>query len=65
MSISVYEQIKRAVKGEVLYLTCRASNVTSAAARTKRRVKTEQVWVATKHDLSVLATNVVRVTILT
>jgi hypothetical protein len=62
--ITVYEQIKRADKGAVLYLSCRASNATAAAARCKRKVKTEQVVVATKGDLSVLDHGVIRVTVL-
>lgn len=38
--ITLYELLKRAKKGEVLYTNLPARNVTSASARVGRRVKT-------------------------
>lgn len=43
--ISIYELIKRAKKGEVLYTTAPARNVTSAASKLERKVATEQCLV--------------------
>lgn len=40
--IPLYELIKRASKGDVLYTTAPARNVTSAASKLGRRVKTER-----------------------
>lgn len=43
--ITIYEQLKRAKKGEVIYTERPARNVTSAASRTGRRVETEKCFV--------------------
>lgn len=61
--ITIYEQLKRAVKGEILYTSRPARNVTSAAHRLGRKVKTQRVTVATFGDLSVIE-QVVRIEVL-
>lgn len=58
--ISIYEQIRRARVGEVLYTTRPARNVTSAASRLGRKVRTERCTICTFPDLSVI-TQAVRV----
>lgn len=61
--ITIYEQLKRAKKGEVLYTFRPARNVTSAASRLNRKVRTEKCVVATYGDLSVIE-HICRVSVL-
>lgn len=51
MSITIYEQLKRAKKGEVLYTASPARNVTSAAHRTNRKVSTAMCLVYPMHSM--------------
>lgn len=43
--ITLYELLKRAKKGEVLYTARPARNATSAASRTGRKIETQNVYI--------------------
>lgn len=64
--IPIYEQIQRAAKGEVFYTTRPASNVTSAAARLKRKVKTEQCMIVPNGEIlsNRALSRIIRVTVI-
>lgn len=62
--ITLYEQIKRARRGEVFYTKLPARNVTSAAGRVGRKVETKQCIATEKPYVGVLD-HLIRVKVIT